>query len=74
MEGEEEFDATSKEFEVALVSMGVGGADMDGEGVGGGEIAAEEQGEGEVMRGIGEDGWGENGRAGDGGQGSAGGQ
>lgn len=68
-----EFDATSKEFEIALVSTGVGGADIIGEGVGGGDIAAEEEGEGEVMRGIGEDGWGENGRTGDG-QRSAGGQ
>lgn len=68
----EVFDSACEGFGVSEVSVGeVGGevgevgTDVAEEGMGGGELAADEKGTGEVMRGIGEDGWGENGKAGD---------
>lgn len=67
---EEEFGAACEGFGVAVVSVGEDGAEVeedwtDEEGMGGGELAADEEAKGEVMRGIGEDGWGENSKAGD---------
>lgn len=44
---------------------GVDGTDVAEKETGGGELAADEGGNGEVMRGIGEDGWGEKGKVGD---------
>lgn len=59
-------------FGVGVVNVGEVGAKVGGDGrdvaeeqMGGGELEADEGGKGEVMRGIGEDGWGENGKAGD---------
>lgn len=59
-------------FGVGVVSVGeveteVGevGTEEAEEGTVGGELAVGEGGKGEVMRGIGEDGWGEKGKAGD---------
>lgn len=66
MAGAEEFGSASGEAGVTSVSALVGdGADAKGEGVGGGVKEVGEQGRGEVMSGIGEDGWGEYGGAGD---------
>lgn len=45
--------------------VGEDGRDVSEEGTGGGELAADKKGTGEVMSGIGEDGWGENGKTGD---------
>lgn len=68
----EVFGSACEGFGVSEVSVGevgteVGevGTDVAEEGMGGGELVADEKGKGEVMRGIGEDGWGENGKAGD---------
>lgn len=61
-----EFGSASREAGIASVSASVGdGADAKGEGVGGGVNEMGEKGSGDVMRGIGEDGWGEYGGAGD---------
>lgn len=56
-------------FEMGMVNMGevgteVGedGTDVADEGTGNKELAASDEGKGEVMRGIGEDGWGEKGQ------------
>lgn len=58
--------SASGEAGIAQVSVSVGdGADAKGEGVGGGLKEMGEEGSGDVMRGIGEDGWGEYGEAGD---------
>ena len=54
-------------FGVEWLCVGAGGAEVGAAGKGGGE-----EGKGEVMRGIGEDGCGENGKVGDR-RGSAGG-
>lgn len=68
----EVFGSACEGFGVSEVNVGEVGAevgevgtDVAEEGMGGGEFAADEKGKGEVMRGIGEDGWGENGKAGD---------
>lgn len=78
-EREEVFGSACEGFGVGVVSVGevlaeVGGdgTDVADEGMGGGEFAADGGGKGDVMRGIGEDGWGENGKVGDW-RGSAGG-
>lgn len=61
-----EFGSASGEAGIASVSASVGdGAGAIGEGVGGGVKDMGEKGSGDVMRGIGEDGWGEYGGAGD---------
>lgn len=71
-EREEVFGSACEGFGIGVVSVGevraeVGrdGTDVADEGMGGGEFAADEGGKGDVMRGIGEDGWGENGKVGD---------
>lgn len=62
----EGFGSASGEARTAQVSASVGdGADAKGEGVGGGLKEMGEEGSGDVIRGIGEDGWGEYGEAGD---------
>lgn len=62
----EEFGSASGEAGIASVSASVGdGADVKGEGVRGGVKEMGEEGSGDVMRGIGEDGCGEYGGAGD---------
>ena len=64
---EEVFGSACGGFGVGLARVGEVGAEVGEGGKGGGE-----EGKGEVMRGIGEDGWGEKGKVGDR-RGSAGG-
>lgn len=50
---------------VGVVSVGEVGREVAEEGTRNGELAGGEEGKGEVMRGIGDEGWGEKGKAGD---------
>lgn len=60
-----EFGAACEASGIVVFREGEDGAEVSEEELGGGEFAADEGGTGEVMRGIGEVGWGENGKAGD---------
>lgn len=67
--GEEVFGSEGfKGFGMGMVNLDEGGAEVGEHGNDGrrnDKLAAGEEGEGEVMRGMGEDGWGEKGKVGD---------